>query len=589
MNIPDYISEFPIPSKYIPAKLKELLSIEGTDIDKDIEVTLYQSNDEYGLNYEHVQMLMAVVPSDQLDKIAVFNEAGDGVLSSAPFDDEAGGCRSFKPNLSGFEYVVAAHGDGSFYGYILSENVWVTMGLTPRCEGNDSQKIIFDDLRKPKFSVASGEASNEYFYSSSRDVSWKMNNSYLRKFLWLKDCCGVRVFFYEKRIPKCDDLINLMVGDEEQYFDFKETWCEVALREIEDGLLIQVWASVIAVTPEKLPSPNIDSFKWPDFKCTISKQFARDPRNSLLYVYLKDNFLEKYEQNNLYDTIPSIQEGMVLCSPSYKGQWNFVRCRRYGRNFIKIPLPDLYQGIPINELQHANKYAVSKEFVEQYDQNQENIVLKTNRYLKEFLKLGDNLTSLSKSLGIEKTTQDIIGINRSELEYSGWESIPRFVRLSQVAPLNMSQQQFLERCKLMHEIWQSVPDGVLKKILERSGCPKEEIKKFKSLKLMQCLLNVLQYLNSQQEPISSFESVDAIDGWRDKNLDMSPLFKLADLRNLSAHESRTEIFDILRYFKLDTSSLNEGYGIALDTVFDGVIETFEKINSEFYKLKNCRY
>lgn len=91
-------------------------------------------------------------------------------------------------------------GDGSRYSYNLAEKVWMTLGLSPRVIGNDVQKIIYDDLSLPIIGVSEGDVASEFEFNLKRDVYWTMRNDYLRKYLWMTGCYGVRVFFYEAYI-----------------------------------------------------------------------------------------------------------------------------------------------------------------------------------------------------------------------------------------------------------------------------------------------------------------------------------------------------------------------------------------------------
>ncbi|MCK4712722.1 MAG: hypothetical protein KAT26_07570, partial [Marinosulfonomonas sp.] len=141
----NYTEEFPIPSRLIPARLAELLEPLGKDPKQRIEVAARFDQDTYGPCREYLQMLIAIIPKGKEDSISVLREASDGVVSySVPVDDHKGVCADYNPSVSGFDYMVASRGDGSFYTFVLAEKVWMMLGLTPRCVGGERQKIIFD-------------------------------------------------------------------------------------------------------------------------------------------------------------------------------------------------------------------------------------------------------------------------------------------------------------------------------------------------------------------------------------------------------------------------------------------------------------
>ena len=265
-------------------------------------------------------------------------------------------------------------------------------------------------------------------------------------------------------------------------------------------------------------------------------------------VYLDDRFLERYEQNSLYESTPLDMHGDWYCSPSYLGQWSFTGCRRVGRNLIKVELRDLYKGVPDREILHAHVHALDPAIVKQCDLTEEHIVSKVNRFLTQMLCLGENLSQLGTALGIEKPAVELLGFSREEVAADGWLHYPQVAKLAQFAPLDMTQQAFLARCKSIHEIWQKLPDGFLKQLLEAMGVPRKSIVTLGKLKLLQCLLNIAM------------------------------LFVTYDLRIADAHDAVSKI-ERLQDQDFDTATLHQGYGRALDFVLDGVIDAFTAINS----------
>ena len=166
------------------------------------------------------------------------------------------------------------------------------------------QRVIFDDLSLPEFGVAEGEISTEYLYSPKRDVRWTMSNEYLRRYLWMRGTYGVRVFFYEAPVaglPRPSDSVG--GRDSRATKALRQVWYEFDIREHRGGLLIQVWASVVAVAPELSPEPSACGLVWPEF----AQPMTHNRANALIKtmpVYLDDRFLERYEQSSFFDTRP---------------------------------------------------------------------------------------------------------------------------------------------------------------------------------------------------------------------------------------------------------------------------------------------
>lgn len=141
----------------------------------------------------------------------------------------------------------------------------------------------------------------------------------------------------------------------------------------------------------------------------------------------------------------------------------------------------------------------------------------------------------------------------------------------------MTQQLFLARCKSLHEVWQRVPNGFLKSLLELAGCPRASVNDLGSLKLLQALLNIIEGLNAHEEASDAFTSKVEPEGWNERNEAMAPLFLNNDLRIADAHETMERCLSTLQQLGFDTANVNAGYGRALDFVMDGVINALETI------------
>lgn len=580
----DHLATFPIQGAALPARLRALLSPIGLDPLEPVDVTTDLEFDNHGPNSEYVHMLMAVVPEAVESPVPILDEAGNGVVShSVPVLGNKGSSARFSPSMSGYDYIVASWGDGSHYTYALAEKVWMALGLSPRCLGNEQQRVVYDDLGIPEFAVAEGELSREYYYQSSRNVSWRMSNAHLRKYLWMRGARGVRSFFYQASLPDSPELRQLMGGH--RHVDLKSDlgWYEIDIQEQRGRLLLQVWASVDAVSCEMCPERSADNLVWPGVEGPVTHASADADRDRHV-IYLNDQFLNRYEQSSFYDTTPVFAHGQWLCSPSYRGQWSFSDCRRIGRNLIRVGLRELYKPKPDQEILHAHSFALDPALAAQFDQNEEHIASKTRRFVAAILALGENLSRLGATVGENKSAEELVGLSAIEIRDNGWLHYPKLSRLAQVAPLSMSEQEFLGRCKSLHEIWQKIPNGFLKRILQAAGCPKGETEKLGSVKLLQAILNVSERLDAQDENANAFNSVDATEGWNEPNKRLAALFVGYDLRIADAHETFSLALPRLQDLGFDTASLQQGYGRAIDFVMDKVIEAFENINEPLSRI-----
>src|SRR5699024_5665180 len=205
-------------------------------------------------------------------------------------------------------------------------------------------------------------------------------NDYLRKYLWMIGCYGVRSFNYEAYIEDSPAVRALLAGQDFYNSTIGNGWADICLRENQGRLLLQVHASVIAVTPDLCAEQDINGFIWPDDIVPLSRIEATSIFNEK-YIYVDDRFLEKYEKNKIYDAVPFKIDNQYSSCPSYKGKWAFNSCRRIGRNLLRLSLYELYKGVPVQEIQHVNKFAIPESEAIAKGVEGEHIVEKSERLL----------------------------------------------------------------------------------------------------------------------------------------------------------------------------------------------------------------
>jgi hypothetical protein len=577
----NYINKFPLPETHIPEILRRLLSPVTIQSPAEmIPITTLFKSDLHGRSHELFHMMMASVPEDDASRsrVSLRKKAVEGVVSfSEPRCDNKADISDWSLSIADYEYIVASWGDGSFYSYSLAEKVWMALGLSSRVIGNNEQKLIYDDLSLPITGVAEGEVASQFYWQQSRNVQWTMRNDYLRRYLWMRGHAGVRVFYYEKLLRDEPSVRAVMQGKQHYHKVIDGDWCEVNIREHQSMLLLQVSASVIAVPPEECEKVDIYSLIWPG----DTEPMASVQGDNYDEIYLKDTFLEKYEKNSIYDSVPMIDpNGLWLCSPSYRGQWGFEGCRRVGRNLITVPVYKLYKAVPPQEVQHAHSWAISNSEAEMNDFEEEHIVSKTFRLLEEMLCLSENLAQLSNSViatGIKP--EEFIEFDRAEVEANSILKYSIFQKLAQVAPREMYEQDFLARCKMLNETLCSIKSGSLRNFLRACNCPIRETEDLRSLKLLQGVSNILQYLNENLENADALRTCGATEIWKAKSTSMAPLFINNDLRNADAHETIGKSMAALEGLGFDSRQVDSGYGPAIDYIFDGIVDALQTMNS----------
>ncbi|WP_275556667.1 hypothetical protein [Mixta sp. Marseille-Q2659] len=402
----DYISQLPLPEEQIPQGLKDLLLPENnTNSQKEVIVTHRYEKNKYQKNYEHAQMLMAVVPEEDIANLTVLPESTDCVVAySRPYCTQKGGVRGQKNSISGFGYIVASWGDGSHYSFFLAEDVWMKLGLTPRLTGDIEQRVIFDDASKPIFGVVKGDVSCKFFFESSKDIVWTMQNDYLRKYLWMKNCVGVKVFHYEAYINRSSEVKDLLSGS--NTYQFNRPWIDLEITDHTDHVILQAWGTIQSVNPERCDKLDINTLIWPGHASPMTRSRARDIRLNE-YVFVDDSFLTKYEEDASYDAVPFLHGNHYHVNPSYGGQWSFRDCIRVGRNLVKMPFYELYRAVPDKEVAHVFDYAIDPSLIDDDLLKSEHIVSKTFRFANELFELNKNLVLLGDILDIPLSNADI--------------------------------------------------------------------------------------------------------------------------------------------------------------------------------------
>jgi len=577
--------DFPLPLERLPEKLRALLTPVGKDDPHvNVEVAASFEHDRNGAGREMLHMLMLAIPADKVDDLGVPDAAASGVVGG-PVVEEAGIIKEYALQVAGADPIVMAWGTGSFFAYNLSEKVWMSLGLSPRAIGNEKQRLVYDDQLAPEVKIAEGEISNSYHFGPSREVSWKMRNDYLRRYLWLRGAVGARVFFYEGFVADCAEVRALMARNRHYLDEQTGNWYVLDLRTWADRILMQVWASVPIVSGELCPVPDTHALVWPGDEAPMTeKRLAAAAR--IYPIYLRDAYLERFEKNSIYDTVPMrTPDDDWYCGPSYKGQW-MLSARRVGRNLIRTDAHELYKNLPAREVVYAHGFAVAPAVAKAADGG-EHVVAKCRRLLDALLNLSDNLSALGPRVGVAlKDPEELVGFNRAEVGLNGWLNYPRLCRLAQVAPADMTQQAFLARCKTLHEVVDRIPRGYLKALLRRAGVMNRDLNRQNvgSLKLTQGVLNILDSLNASADDVTGFIGAAGSVDWTQQNPALTPLFVANDLRIGDAHELPGDWLQRLEELGYDSAEANDGYGSALDLIFDTVVEALVNLDGQIRAL-----
>lgn len=580
-----WLDGFPLPAEDIPERLRRLVeAIPADPSDAMIEVAVHFQQDLHGPNREDILMQTSLVPEDEgIDYQRLRHGDFNVVSSSTPIVDRKGDLAEFAPSIQGLDYIVASWGSNSFYNFYLAEKVWMALGLSARTVGGAHQRLIFDDLGEPVLGVAEGEASNEYEWTSKRPVKWRMRSDYLHRYLWMRGARGVRHFYYSKLLPSTPGVLGLLDP---------KGWCELKaedgryegnIRPYKEGHLLQLWGAAAVLEPVLSHEPTAEGLIWPGDDQPMTSARA----NALLGyqpVFVKDTFLDRYEQDLAFECHPAEIDGRWHTSPGYRGQWSFTDCIRVGRDAIQISMRELYKPKPTREIVHVFEYVLNPVNAAAIDATQPHILMRVDRIVQALLRIANGLAQLGDRLGVAVDADNLFRLSANEIAANRWRSYPELRRLAHVAPRDMSQSAFLTRCKALNELVQRMPVKPSKRLLIRAGCSDLELSDLRSLRLLQAIMTLAQELDARGDDWTGFVCVAENVDWRARNATLGAIFQLNDLRNAEAHENFEDVRQSLEAMGFDTALLNGGYGSALDHVFDSCAEALEALAKAIAKL-----
>ena len=322
---------------------------------------------------------------------------------------------------------------------------------------------------------------------------------------------------------------------------------------------------------------------WPDYPHAVSPQeILHNYDCPLTEIIVKDNILQKFEDKTEYIINP--KSGEI----DYGSQWAAYRCCRVGRHHISVPLNMLYKGTPAYIIKHFHKLAVSKQEL-QKDRNvygNRHIGERAEDVIYSFRDLCICLKKLSNRLYIPTWEEEICGFE--SLYFSHWWEKYEFGSLGNVIAVDITYSEFVARCKNLYKLFEHLKVVSLKNIFKQLNMPKKNINSCGSLKLLGTICQLSQIAkNNGDNLIDDFDNV--IIHW-DKDLrlnELAPIFALNGLRTLDAHvgsknSNNNRLNEALKAYSIEPLSTKEGWGLALEKVYDRLAESLTQITQLIY-------
>jgi hypothetical protein len=232
-------------------------------------------------------------------------------------------------------------------------------------------------------------------------------------------------------------------------------------------------------------------------------------------------------------------------------------------------------------IKHYCRYAVKESSVPvlKNDTEKRNIGIRAREVINGYLAYMRAIEDICDAAGLSSTAAEIGGLSDSDIKYKGWWTFSELGRLGNVAPLTMSYQQFLARCKDIFAVFEGLKSGPLRSLLRTLGIPKDQMKE-EGIKLSAFLCQLATIANKEHWSLID-DAEEVVKNWdKDARLDFyKPLFALNGLRLADAHAlsvgDPTAQASNLKVFGIEPDKFKTGWGFALDHVYDAIAKSLQ--------------
>jgi hypothetical protein len=261
-------------------------------------------------------------------------------------------------------------------------------------------------------------------------------------------------------------------------------------------------------------------------------------------------------------------------------------------------LRKLYEGTSEEVIKHFHSFAVSEAFADKDVQahGKRNVGVRAKEIVEGYLGLTETLSNLADALGMVATQADIGKLDSAEVEYVGWWTLNDLKPIGRVILLDLSFTDFLSRCKDLFEVIKGLQKPHLLQMVVKLGLKKDQkigkngepIAKLESLRLA-ATVGQLAHIAIDQGLNLIQDSPHFVDTWDPdvKIREFKALFALNGLRIASAHNVMDQQVDeALNAFGIDKATCHNGWGLALDRVYDEVITALRSASQLIRKSLN---
>jgi hypothetical protein len=399
---------------------------------------------------------------------------------------------------------------------------------------------------------------------------------YLEDYLLANESVAVATQ-WEERYSTGDPTFNAVVGKTSglsAVLKGREIWLKRLEHSKEGDQHSDTWCTRLVMKPEKALNSDHE-LHWPDHDGPIIGSGIMGGFGVMEEAYVRDEVLISYENRPEFDIHP--ETGSVG-----NGTWWAVGyCRRVGRDHIALELRKLYEDAQFSVIKHYCRYAVKESSVPvlKNDTEKRNIGIRAREVINGYLAYMRAIEDICDAAGLSSTAAEIGGLSDSDIKYKGWWTFPELGRLGNVAPLTMSYQQFLARCKDIFAVFEGLKSGPLRSLLRTLGIPKDQMKE-EGIKLSAFLCQLATIANKEHWSLID-DAEEVVKNWdKDARLDFyKPLFALNGLRLADAHAlsvgDPTAQASNLKVFGIEPDKFKTGWGFALDHVYDAIAKSLQ--------------
>lgn len=471
---------------------------------------------------------------------------------------------------------------GSDTDVVVPDNsMLMVFGLVPRQTGES--EVSWDDPHGPVYDVVRASTISDHRRPKElrQRVYVEIRRDYLLEYCRIKHCAAV-AFFYEQRWSADDVVFDRVMGSNDTVeFNLPGRLLNLQIRHdranAQGRQYAQVWGRkmVLPRGERRIIIMDKPDLVWPDHGGTMTMQRAGSEH---LMAYVNEKVLEEYECRPEFDIYP-LSGGV-----SYRGQWSVNHCHRVGREHIAIEIKKLYEGSPNSVIEHWHRFAVPRAMAEsdRATHGDRNIGIRAKELIEAYLAITNVVAQVTERLGLSFDQSEIGGYATRDVEYKGWWAFDELSSLGNGVPQEITRDGFLDRMVDIVVLWESMRPAPLRNTLLQLGMDKKQLEGFRSVKLLATLCQVAMICKDAGYQWPE-ESQHIVAGWNKEMCipSLRRLFAVNQLRQKASHRTGAGFADALavdlKVFGIVVAAQAAGWGRAVDSVYDGMIEDFTAI------------